>query len=317
MSLPEAFLERLARILPEDALAAVLASFRAEAPTVFRVNPLKSDAVSLRAELEAAGFAVERLAWPPDVFAVPTEERRALTEHAAWREGRLWIQNPSSMLPPIVLDAQPGDEVLDLAAAPGSKTLQLAATGARVTAVEKSRPRFFKLKANLKSQGALEVETRLSDGRGYWRGREESFDKVMLDAPCSSEGRFRENDPASFAYWSPRKIREMRRVQRRLADSAVRMLRPGGLLAYSTCTFAPEENESVLDKLLQRFEGALEILPLDLPLEKVQSGLAEWEGKSFAPPLARALRILPDGPFEGFFLALLRKTSTTLKRSES
>jgi tRNA (cytosine49-C5)-methyltransferase len=316
MSLPEVFLERLQRILPASALPIAMNSFRGEVPTVFRANLIKNDAASLRDELESAGFSIDTLSWPPDVFTVPIDQRRALTEHTAWQEGRLWIQNPSSMLPPIILDAQPGDEVLDMAAAPGSKTLQLASTGAHITAVEKNRGRFFKLKSNLKSQGALEVETRLSDGTGYWRGREESFDKVMLDAPCSSEGRFREDNPKSCLYWSLRKIREMRRVQRRLAVSAVHLLKPGGLLVYSTCTFAPEENESVLDKLLQRFDGALEILPLDLPLENVQSGLAEWEGRTFAPELARVRRILPDGYFEGFFLALLRKTASTLKRSD-
>jgi len=307
MSLPAPFLERLARILLADSLPAALDSFRRESPTVFRANPIKAGASELHAELLASGFDVGTLDWPPEVFTVPNDQRRALTEHAAWSEGRLWIQNPSSMLPPLVLDAKPGEDVLDLAAAPGSKTLQLAATGARVTAVEKARARFFKLKANLKAQGALDVETRLSDGTGFWRGREESFDKVLLDAPCSSEGRFREDDPKSIAYWSLRKIREMRRVQFRLASSAVRLLRPGGLLAYSTCTFAPEENEGVLDKLLARFEGALEVLPLDLPLGKVQSGLPEWEGREFAPELAAARRILPDGVFEGFFLCLLRK----------
>ncbi len=220
------------------------------------------------------------------------------------------------MLPPLALECRPGEDVLDLAAAPGSKTLQLSASGARVTAVEKNRGRFFKLKANLKSQGALEVETRLADGTGFWRGHEESFDKVLLDAPCSSEGRFRVDDPKSYAYWSPRKIREMRRVQLRLAQSALHMLRPGGLLAYSTCTFAPEENEGVLDKLLSKFEGAVEILPLDLPLENVQSGLARWEKREFAPEIAAARRVLPNELFEGFFLALLRKTSSTRKRSD-
>ncbi len=316
MSLPEIFLERLGRILEPSVLATALSAFQSEAPTVFRPNLLKCNAADLRLELESAAFEISDLDYPSGTFTVPADQRRALTEHAAWSEGRLWIQNPSSMLPPILLDAQAGEDVLDLAAAPGSKTLQLAATGARLTAVEKNRGRFFKLKANLKSQAAPEVETRMADGTGFWRGREESFHKILLDAPCSSEGRFRVNDPKSYAYWSPRKIREMKRVQFRLAISAIRMLRPGGIMAYSTCTFAPEENEGILDKLLSRFEGVLEIVPLDLPLKNVQNGLSEWESRSFAPEISAARRVLPDGLFEGFFLALIRKKTSIPTRSD-
>ncbi len=316
MSLPEKFLERLERILEPSVLESALSAFKNEVPTVFRPNLLKCNAIDLRAELESAGFKLTALDYPADTFTVPADQRRALTEHGAWSEGRLWIQNPSSMLPPIALNVQASEDVLDLAAAPGSKTLQLAATGARLTAVEKNRGRFFKLKANLKSQGALDVETRMADGTGFWRGREESFDKILLDAPCSSEGRFREDDPKSYAYWSPRKIREMKRVQFRLAISAIRMLRPGGVMTYSTCTFAPEENEGILDKLLSRFEDVLEILPLDLPMENVQSGLSEWENRNFAPEIAGAARILPDGLYEGFFLALIRKKTSIPTRSD-
>jgi 16S rRNA C967 or C1407 C5-methylase (RsmB/RsmF family) len=316
MSLPEIFLERLERILEPSVLKAALSAFQSEVPTVFRPNLLKCNAVDLRAELENADFKLTALDYPAGTFSVPAEQRRALTEHAAWSEGRLWIQNPSSMLPPIALNVQPNEDVLDLASAPGSKTLQLAATGARLTAVEKNRGRFFKLKANLKSQGALDVETRMADGTGFWRGREESFNKILLDAPCSSEGRFRVDDPKSYAYWSPRKIREMKRVQFRLAISAIRMLKPGGVMAYSTCTFAPEENEGILDKLLSRFEGVLEILPLDLPMKNVQSGLSEWENRSFAPEIAGAARVLPDGLYEGFFLALIRKKTSIPTRSD-
>ena len=316
MSLPEIFLERLGRILEPSDLIVAMSAFKSEVPTVFRPNLLKCNSEDLRAELESAGFELTALDFPPDTFTVPSDQRRALTEHAAWSEGRLWIQNPSSMLPPILLDAQSGEDVLDLAAAPGSKTLQLASTGARLTAVEKNRGRFFKLKANLKSQDATNVETRMTDGTGFWRGREESFDKILLDAPCSSEGRFRADDLKSYAYWSPRKIREMKRVQFRLAISAIRMLRPGGILAYSTCTFAPEENEGILDKLLSRFGGVLEILPLDLPLKNVQNGLSEWEGRSFAPEISAARRVLPDGLFEGFFLALIQKKTSIPTRSD-
>ena len=309
MELPAQFLERLARILPDEAHGLALAGFAATAPTVFRANLLRATPEALEAELREGGFELEPLAWPPASFRVPDEQRRALTESTAAEEGRLWIQNPSSMIPPLVLDAKPGEEVLDLAAAPGSKTLQLAATGARVTAVEKVRGRFYRLKANLAAQGAGEVETRLADGTRYWRRSEEFFDAVLVDTPCSSEGRFRVDDPESFQYWSPRKIKEMSRVQKRLLFSAVRALRPGGRLVYSTCTFAPEENEAVVAKILRRFAGILEVEEVDLPIRNLQSGMAEWGGRSYPEELSAARRVLPDGLFEAFFICRLRKTA--------
>ena len=103
MDLPEKFLERLGRILPEGALDRALAGFAAPAPTVFRANPLRAGPEELAAELRGEGFEPEPLAWPPASFRVPDRQRRALTESAAAIEGRLWIQNPSSMIPPLVI----------------------------------------------------------------------------------------------------------------------------------------------------------------------------------------------------------------------
>jgi 16S rRNA C967 or C1407 C5-methylase (RsmB/RsmF family) len=246
---------------------------------------------------------------------VPGSQRRALTETPACREGRLYIQNPSSMVPVLVLEPQRGEQILDLAAAPGGKTLQLAALvgdQGRVAAVESVRDRFFRLRANLSAGGADRVQTYLKDGAQVWRACPERFDRVLLDAPCSSEGRFTTADPGSYARWSERKIAEMSRKQKRLLFSAVQCLKPGGTLVYSTCTFAPEENELVAAMALVRFAGRLGVEPVRLPFANVQEGLAEWRGKALPPELAGAVRILPDGVMEGFFLCRLRKLESTI-----
>ena len=171
--------------------------------------------------------------------------------------------------------------------------------------------RFFRLRANLEAQGATSVRTFLQDGTRVWRYRPEHFDRVLLDAPCSSEGRFHLSDPETYAYWSPRKVGEMARKQRRLLYSAVRCLKPGGTLVYSTCSFAPEENEAVLDKLLRQFNGALRLEPLGLDLENMQPPLQSWQGRPFRSDLSPARRLLPTETMEGFFVAKLIKIART------
>src|SRR5690625_7249313 len=109
----------------------------------------------------------------------------------------------------------------------------------------------YKLNNLLKLQVAGIVRTFLRNGMTVWRCRPDHFDRVLLDAPCSSEGRFHTRRPETFAYWSPRKVKEMARKQRKLLSSAVKSLRPGGILVYSTCSYAPEENELALTDILK------------------------------------------------------------------
>ena len=313
--LPEPFGERLRRILPADRFADCWRTFHQTPATSFRINPLKTDRESLVAELRAADFELTPLSWKDDAFTVPHAQRRGLTESAACGEGRLYIQNPASMVPPLVLDPRPDEWILDLTAAPGSKTLQLAGMmggQGRISAVEVVRSRFFRLKRNLEAGGASQVRTYLKDGARVWRSCPEQFDRVLLDAPCSSEGQFNGTDPQTFAYWSEKKIAEMSRKQQRLLFSAVQCLKPGGVLVYSTCTFAPEENERVVARLLARFPHALCIEAVELPFGNVQEGLTEWKGKGLAAELRQAARILPDGVMEGFFVCRMRKVESTV-----
>ena len=313
--LPTEFVDRLRLILGERFFDQALDSFSRERQTSFRVNSLKVETEALTRELVDAGFSLVPIPWNPDAFSVPPDQRRALTDTAACREGRLYIQNPSSMLVPMVLDPRPQDQILDLCAAPGSKTLQLAAmmsNGGRIAAVDSVRARFFKLRANLEIAGVENADTYLKDGSGVWRQCRERFDRVLVDAPCSSEGRFSAGDPASFANWRPRKIREMQRKQRRLLFSAVQSLRPGGTLVYSTCTFAPEENEVVVDGLVRRFSSALRVEAIEPPCSNVQNGLTRWSDKPLNPELAKAVRLLPDNLMEGFFICKIAKVGSTL-----
>ena len=313
--LPEAFAQRLRKILPAGRFVSCWQTFHQPSVTACRVNLLKADTSSLIEELRTAGFTPTPIPWKTDAFTVPCEQRRPLTESAACRQGRLYIQNPSSMVPPLLLDPQPDEWILDLTAAPGSKTLQLATmmgNQGKISAVESVRSRFFRLKDNLVLHGAANVRTYLKDGTRVWKSCPEQFDRVLLDAPCSSEGRFNSTDPKSYAYWSEKKITQMGRKQNRLLFSAIQSLKPGGILVYSTCAFAPEENELIVHRALERFSDALRVEAMELPFDNVQEGLVEWRGKALRPELRNAVRILPDGVMEGFFVCRLRKLTGTL-----
>lgn len=317
-SLPSAFLDRLEQIVPADRLENVLGSFISSPATSFRVNTLKGNVKTVLASLKADGITPNGVSWYDAAFWVTPEERDVLLSSSAAEKGLIYIQNLSSMLPPLILAPQPGEKVLDLTAAPGSKTLQLAAlmrSEGELAAVELSRGRFFKMKALLDDYGASFVRTFLQNGEKVWRYRPEHFDRVLLDAPCSTEGRFHALDPDSYSYWRPRKIKEMSSKQRRLLFSAVHSVVPGGVLVYSTCTFAPEENEAMIEWALTKFDGALEVDAIDLDLSNTTPPLSEWAGQTFNPAVRRSLRILPNGLYEGFFVCRLLKTGSTLRRA--
>ncbi|WP_305044541.1 RsmB/NOP family class I SAM-dependent RNA methyltransferase [Geoalkalibacter sp.] len=308
--LPEEFLALLASVVPAPRREAVLASFAAEKPVTFRANRLKTSPAHLRAELEQAGFSPQPIPWYADAFSLPQEAKRALTESAAFYAGRLYIQNLASMLAPLALDPQPGETVLDLAAAPGGKATQIAAlmgNEGRLSVVEAIKPRFFRLKANLEQQGVSIARAFLMDGRLVGRKCPQMFDRILLDAPCSSEARFTRLDPGSWAHWSPRKVKETARKQKGLIAAAWAALKPGGTLVYCTCSFSPEENELIVQELLRKHGAEAVIEDWRPKLDNVQEGLSDWQGKALNPELAKTLRILPDDVMDGFYLAKLRK----------
>lgn len=312
---PGEFLERLKDIVPEKKYESVLGAMSASKATSFRVNTLKSDRDAVLASLTGEGLDINKVSWNSDAFWVRHELREKLLLSSAYRSQHIYVQNLSSMLPPLVLEPKKGEKILDLTAAPGSKTLQIACMvdqEAEIAAVEVVKGRFFKLLDNLESQGATGVRTFLKDGRGVWRNRPEYFDRVLLDAPCSSEGRFHLSDPQSYAYWSPRKVKEMARKQKRLMYSAVQSLKPGGVLVYSTCSFSPEENEAIVHGIMKRFPGSLHVQPIHLDVAGWEGGLAGWKRKEYIPGLDMARRVLPDYLMDGFFICKLQKMESTL-----
>ncbi|MDF1654152.1 MAG: RsmB/NOP family class I SAM-dependent RNA methyltransferase [Coxiellaceae bacterium] len=310
-TLPIEFLKRLENIVPNEHFERTIASFEPNKPVAIRVNRMKSSLEEIKAKLKALFIPFQPVSWYSDALLIDFEDKPRLTHADFYNNGECYIQSLSSLLPVVMLDPQPGEEILDLCAAPGSKTTQIASlmnNQGRIAAVEKSKHRFFKLLANLKKQGATCVDTYLKDGAKVWRYCENRFDRVLVDAPCSSEGRFTLNNAESYSYWTQKKIKQMTRIQWQVLQSGFLCLKPGGTLVYSTCTFAPEENEAILNKLLKRFPDQAIIEPCELPVDNTFDGITYWNERFYKPEVAGSKHILPNEIFDGFFVCKITKS---------
>lgn len=311
-AIPEAFLARLKRIVPENRLSAMLTHVTSPVTqTSFRINPLVQSVVETLDQLGTLGMAVQTVPWCEEARCIAPSDRERLTHSPLAENGTVYVQGLSSILATHVLDPQPDEQVLDLAAAPGGKAAHIAArmnNQGWLSVVEPIRKRMYVLADNLKRAGVTIAHTYLMDGRKAGRKVPGRFDRVMLDAPCSGEARIHAREPDSFAFWSERKIREQARKQRGLIVSAFEALRPGGRLLYATCSYAPEENEAIVDHLLTEYASSAELLPVDLPIDHWQAGLTEFDGRLWSQSLQLARRILPEGAHDGFFMALLTKS---------
>lgn len=307
--LPREFTALLDTLVPAPLRPAVEASYQTPKPVHFRLNPLRADPAATLAEL--APLEPEAVPGYPFTYRLPASARESLTHHPAAGDGRLYIQGLASMAALLALEARAGEEILDLAAAPGGKTSLIAAlmeNQGRLAAVEAVKPRYFRLKANLERLGVRNTRCYLKDGAGVGRLTPARFDRVLLDAPCSSEARFTRLDPDSWSHWSPRKVKEMAKKQTKLLASARAALKPGGCLVYCTCALSPEENELVLHQLLARHP---DMAPeaFEPPRLPALPGLTAWQGRALDPRLALARRILPGPESDAFFICRLRKAA--------
>ena len=270
-------------------------------------------------ELQDLGFKMQEVSWCPGSYILENKTKRELIDLPMYAEGKIYMQSLASMVPPLMLDPHPGEMVLDLTAAPGSKTSQMAAMmneQGTLIANDNSKIRFFKLKHNMELLGVVDetkpewnFTLRQEDGCDLCGDFLDTFDKILVDAPCSAEARFLMDDPKTFSYWSEKKVKEMAMKQRKLLFSAWYALKPGGTLVYSTCTFSPEENEVQISRLLNRFPGEAQIEDISHTLAGLKHlpGLTSWKERTFHPEITKALRIFPTQQVEGFFVAKIKK----------
>jgi NOL1/NOP2/sun family putative RNA methylase len=268
-----------------------------------RVNTLKIEREKLLERLEEEGVSFRRFDWYPLGLKLDIESPGKLLENLL---GFIHIQEELSMVPPLVLDPQPGERVLDLCASPGSKTTQISQmmeNQGLIIANEPSLARVAPLRSNCERLGVLNVAVTRYDGRNFPRG---PFDRVLVDAPCSSEGRERRG-PGVLSRCNRERSLDLGVLQLSLLKNALRLTKPGGTVVYSTCTYAPEENELVVQEAIEDAE--------DLRLEKVSipglqecPGITEWNGKRLNDDLSCTARYYPHiNDTGGFYVAKIIK----------
>lgn len=278
----------------------------------FRVNNLKANVSTLLEELSNQGFVIKNAAFPNAFYVELAPEGLSLSSTSAFNEGKIYIQNLSSMIPSLVLDPKPGEKILDLCSAPGSKTSHIAALSenkSEITAVENNVKRLNALKINLELQGVTNVSFIRASAQALPfsnPGLLNYFDKVLCDVPCSNEGLIREPGSYDFSYWNPKNAKQLSQLQKKIVSAGIKMLKPGGTLVYSTCTYSVEENEGVVDWALKKFKN-VKIEAISPDGVSFQSGITNWKGKKFYKSIQKAERILPDRNYEAFFIVKLVK----------
>ena len=266
-----------------------------------RANTLKATVENIEKRFKEKNYQIERIPWMKEGFWIKAEENLSKTiEHIL---GYFFIQNSSSMIPPMILDPKPGEIVLDLCASPGGKTTQMAAamqnTGL-VIANDITYKRLKALRGNLQRCGVLNSAVTKMFGENFWK-TELKFSKILLDAPCTGTGTL---NPRILQQTSLSSIRMLSKIQKRLLVSAGKCLEESGTLTYSTCSLEPEENEENIDFAVNELGMTTEKIEANFPFIPA---IAEWDGKRYDDSVANGMRVTPSEKTEGFFVCRLIK----------
>ena len=281
-----------------------------------RVNTLKADVSEIKKRLEDR-WHLEVIPWCPQGFWITYKDGKRfdlgnLIEHHL---GYIYVQEAASMIPPVVLAPEPGDMVLDMCAAPGSKTTQIAMymkNSGILMANDVAGARLRALGMNMQRCGVRNVVLTMMQEHKFQRIANQNpnfrFDKILVDAPCSGTGTIRKS-LRTILMWNPLGITKLSKIQKNLIDVAFNLLKPNGVMVYSTCTIEPEENEAVVSYLLEKYPNAkLEDIDHNALGIKRTNSITSFQNLKILPEVEKCLRIHPyDNDTEGFFVAKIRK----------
>ncbi|MBW1974427.1 MAG: NOL1/NOP2/sun family putative RNA methylase [Deltaproteobacteria bacterium] len=271
------------------------------------VNTLKTSVASFMEFTRAIGVDLIPVKWCP--FAFRTPDFRKITTSWTHLLGLCHVHDIISILPVLLLNLEPGDLLLDLCAAPGNKTALSAVlmnNKGLVVANDADRFRLQTVDHMTSRMGTLNVVTTRQNGANFPKCTG-YFDKVLVDAPCSCEGTSR-RDPSVLRWCSEKVSQRMSILQKRLLERAVKLCKPGGRIVYSTCTYAPEENEMVIQHVLDNFADEVRVMPVDVPGLKYSRGIDRWKGNKLSEQLINCARVWPhQNDTGGFFVAVLEK----------
>lgn len=298
MSIPTFLIEMLNKQYGEEKAIQILNGYQKERIVSIRVNTLKSDINRILDELSKEGIEYEKVPWYKDAVVIKNVKENLIQSLEIYKNGEIYLQSLSSMLPPLILDPKPNTDILDMCSAPGGKTTQMAALSeneAHITACEINHIRTERLRYNIEKQGANCIYIMQKDSR--YIDNFFSFDKILLDAPCSGSGTINTNNPKLSDIFTTKLIKKSISSQLALLKKAINILKPGGEIVYSTCSILACENEDIINKAL--LGSNTEIIPID------------FNGKEYLPLLPvkipGTLCVCPDEFFEGFFIAKIRK----------
>lgn len=276
----------------------IIEGYQTKRKTTLRINTIKSNIEEIKNELEKEKIEYETVKWSKEALIIKNADEKTIQEMEIYKNGKIYLQSLSSMLPPIILEPKEGTDILDMAAAPGGKTTQIAAltnNKAHITACEKNKIRAERLKYNVDKQGATCVFIMQKDSRfidDFF-----SFDQILLDAPCSGSGTLDYNNENIEKYFTEQLIERSSKTQKTLLSKATKLLKPGHEMIYSTCSILDCENEDVVASVIKN--GNIEIVPIN------------FEGMEELPILptkiSGTLCVKPTELYEGFFVAKIRK----------
>ena len=276
----------------------IINGYQTKRKTTLRVNTIKGNIEVIKNKLEKSKIEYEEVPWSKEALIIKNADEKSIQEMEIYQDGKIYMQSLSSMLPSIILEPKEGIDILDMAAAPGGKTTQIAAltnNKAHITACEKNKIRVERLKYNVDKQGATCVFIMTKDSRfidDFF-----SFDQILLDAPCSGSGTLDFNNANVEKYFTKQLIERSTTTQKTLLKKAINLLKPGHEMVYSTCSILSCENEDVVESILK--DEKIEIVPIS------------FEGIESLPVLptkiSGTLCVCPTELYEGFFVAKIRK----------
>ena len=296
--IPQFLIEMLRKQYGEELSAKILKGYGVERKVTFRVNTLKTNRSNIENILNENGIRYKKVPFYSDAFLIENAREDIIRNLDIYKNGEIYLQSLSSMLPPIILEPRENMDILDMTAAPGGKTTQIASmikNKSRITAIEMNKIRAEKLKFNIQKQGATCVYVMEQDARkidDFF-----SFDEILLDAPCSGSGTINLNNPKLEKIFTKELIKKSVKAQTALLRKAIKILKKEGKMVYSTCSILEDENEEIINNILKT--GLVEIVNIDfLGIEKLPKLPTKIHG---------TLCVMPNEEYEGFFVAKLKK----------
>lgn len=288
MQIPQFLKEKIEKEYGLEILNKIETGFIEEKPVTLRVNTIKSNAEKVKIELEKNNIEYEIVEWNKSAFIIKNVKEDEIRKLDIYNNGEIYLQSLSSMIPAIIIDPKERENILDMTAAPGGKTSQIAAIANNkvfLTACEKNKIRLDRLQYNMQKQGVKNINIMQEDSRklsNYF-----SFDKILLDAPCSGSG----TENVFNSNFTEELIKRSCKTQEELLIKALSILKHGGEMVYSTCSILKEENEEILNKVLKKFKA--QIVPIQIPKEI----------PILPTSIDGVVTICPTKLYEGFFVA--------------